>query len=66
MNLYQHLFVIIPSVVFAYWGFYAKESTGTVVFSLIGILTLVTYLGIFIGNALVTAFKFLGTFKFIT
>jgi uncharacterized membrane protein YuzA (DUF378 family) len=44
MNLYQHLLILIPAFALVYWGFYAKESTGTIIAALVGAAAIIAYL----------------------
>lgn len=58
MNLYQHLFILITAFTLAYWGFYAKESTGTIIAALVGAGMIIAYLVYVI---IVPLFLWLGT-----
>jgi hypothetical protein len=45
-----------------YWGFYAKESTGTIIAALLGFAIMFLYLGTIIVKGLDILFLWVGTF----
>jgi hypothetical protein len=62
MTIYQHLLILIPALTLMYWGFYAKESTGTIIAALLGFATMFLYLGTIIVKWLSVLFSWVGTF----
>jgi hypothetical protein len=62
MTIYQHLLILIPALTLMYWGFYAKESTGTIIAALFGLVILIIYLSRIVIQPFVILFNWVGTF----
>jgi hypothetical protein len=62
MTVYQHLLILAPALTLMYWGFYAKESTGTIIAALFGLAVMFLYLGTIIVKWLSILFNWVGTF----
>jgi hypothetical protein len=62
MTVYQHLLILIPALTLMYWGFYAKESTGTIIAALFGLVILIIYLSRIVIQPFVILFNWVGTF----
>jgi hypothetical protein len=61
MNIYQHLFILIPMLWLVIYGLWGYGTTNKLYCALVGLLLGISYLGYLVFSMLALVFNFLGS-----